>query len=351
MAQKVFVFGLNPSAGTILTFDRLQLGSVNRARKCTKDIGGKGQNCAKALLSSGVSPHSFEVIQVLGGTTGKDVERLEKDRYGIRSHTIWVDVPTRQTTTVVDAAGTITELIEPAPPLSAHDAAHLDTLIQNLLNASNSDIAGVALCGSLPAGSPLGLYTTIAKNLKRNHPNAVLFVDSVADKECLRSEAVTILKINRSEAIGLLGIDDSNSLGVSGDADIALQLLREFPIRIVAITNGPDRATLAEMTEPIQVTTFVIPSLAGLVESNPGIRSAAKMQDGKLLVNPIGAGDTCTAVFFSTFLMTKDSRSAFKAGLAAASASCLVLDELGRFDLAIANQIGNGIEFEFITRS
>lgn len=43
------VVGLNPAYQKILTMPQLKVGSVNRASALTKDVGGKGQNVAKAL--------------------------------------------------------------------------------------------------------------------------------------------------------------------------------------------------------------------------------------------------------------------------------------------------------------
>lgn len=49
-AKHVFlVIGLNPAFQRIITLPSFQVGGVNRASSVTKDVGGKGQQVAKAL--------------------------------------------------------------------------------------------------------------------------------------------------------------------------------------------------------------------------------------------------------------------------------------------------------------
>jgi fructose-1-phosphate kinase PfkB-like protein len=49
------------------------------------------------------------------------------------------------------------------------------------------------------------------------------------------------------------------------------------------------------------------------------------------LLNPLGAGDTCSGVFFLEFLDTQDAVTSFRYGLAAASASCILIDCTSHF--------------------
>ncbi|KAI9229034.1 MAG: Ribokinase-like protein [Piptocephalis tieghemiana] len=55
--------------------------------------------------------------------------------------------------------------------------------------------------------------------------------------------------------------------------------------------------------------------------------------------NPLGAGDTASAVLLVEYLRTKDPVQSFRKGLAAASASCLVTDQTGHFDIEIMHLI------------
>ncbi|KAJ1652267.1 hypothetical protein IWQ61_007360 [Dispira simplex] len=59
----------------------------------------------------------------------------------------------------------------------------------------------------------------------------------------------------------------------------------------------------------------------------------------RLLLNPLGAGDTANGVFFCDYLANQDAVQAFAKGLAAASASCLVTDYTGLFDQGVMQDV------------
>lgn len=62
-------------------------------------------------------------------------------------------------------------------------------------------------------------------------------------------------------------------------------------------------------------------------------------------LNPLGAGDTCSGVFVMAYLQSNrtDARGAFQKGLAAASASCLMLDHTAHFDRRVMELISSKI--------
>jgi hypothetical protein len=126
--------------------------------------------------------------------------------------------------------------------------------------------------------------------------------------------------------------------------------MRHYRVKIIAITNGPDQALLLERksADPhnLHVTTYALPDLAELIErdaldlrahsdseslsaslpeatgdpamslspdfrqfkiSSSSTRQQAPQQPAYsgLLLNPLGAGDTCSGVFFVEYLDTR----------------------------------------------
>jgi sugar/nucleoside kinase (ribokinase family) len=157
----------------------------------------------------------------------------------------------------------------------------------------------------------------------------------------LASGGVHVLKVNSAElaaltaACGTEDCDDENiGGGVGGDCTLpsviasrSLALLRKFSgargggLQCVAITNGPRPAVLAELVavtdasgsgSEVRVWTYTVPDVCAACGSKP-------------VVNPIGAGDTVAGVMLGEWLLGWPLASAFAAGLAAGSASCLTL--------------------------
>ncbi|KAJ1959205.1 hypothetical protein IWQ62_004705 [Dispira parvispora] len=74
----------------------------------------------------------------------------------------------------------------------------------------------------------------------------------------------------------------------------------------------------------------------------------------RLLLNPLGAGDTANGVFLCDYLAHQDAVQAFAKGLAAASASCLVTDYTGLFDQGVMQGVLERIRIQpesFVTSS
>eukprot|EP01119_Soliformovum_irregulare_P025831 TRINITY_DN9664_c0_g1_i1.p1 TRINITY_DN9664_c0_g1~~TRINITY_DN9664_c0_g1_i1.p1 ORF type:complete len:153 (-),score=46.74 TRINITY_DN9664_c0_g1_i1:7-465(-) len=141
----------------------------------------------------------------------------------------------------------------------------------------------------------------------------------------LETQQVDVLKINREELLALMKSDSLEQA--------ASNCLLKYDIRYLAITDGPKVAHLfikdAQSSVPVVHYMYRIPEISNVI-------------------NPIGAGDTASAIFFAHLLQGVDARSAWKKGLAAASASCLQLD-LATFSDADAKDIESKIIEEKIT--
>ena len=148
----------------VLLFDAFTVGAVNRAREAHWCASGKVLNAARALHHLGAS---CRAVTVVGGATGSEV-RHDFARLGIPAR--WIDVvtPTRVCTTLLDSAGhTATELVPNAGPVS--DAERNAFLAAYAEEAAAAE--AVVLIGSLPEGTPSGLYRDL---LARTPGRAVL---------------------------------------------------------------------------------------------------------------------------------------------------------------------------------
>lgn len=104
------VIGLNPALQRLLKMPTLQVGGVNRAASMVKDVGGKGQQVAKALQfyslyltfssSASTGPNSVILVQFLGGDTGKWIEANLAQK-GFQQLTVHVSSETRICTTLL----------------------------------------------------------------------------------------------------------------------------------------------------------------------------------------------------------------------------------------------------------
>jgi fructose-1-phosphate kinase PfkB-like protein len=244
----------------------------------------------------------------------------------------------------------MTELIEPAAPVDADAFEKMKLLIDDL--AHSNKLRAIALCGTLPPGVPSSIYTLIAT---KKPDNVLIILDAYQNIECLLSGKIDILKINAEEA-RIIGKNSSHNL-----VEVGYSILKIYHVSILAITNGPNCAYLFEKNgTEIRICEFKIPSLENpyfLELRNTRVRKRSRTlpeDTGKelgyesLVINPLGAGDTCSAIFTIEYLQSKDSIQAFAKGLAAASASCLSSETTGQFDVSVQKRILELLEWHYI---
>lgn len=308
-ALKLLALGPNPAFQRVLTFDApLQLGGVNRAAAVGSYVGGKGQGVALALQRW--SPGSSAVAHFLGGDAGAFVES-EVAAAGIEQIVSRTAAVTRTCTTLLTrgAADGGTELIDPSGAVSEKELASLLRSITGGLGG----YAGIALCGTAPPGGA-SLYGELCRALSEGAAAAAatgptLVLDGFKQvEEVLGSGRLDVLKLNVDEALALTG--------AKGADEAAQRLLHadDAPLRrpgsVLALTDGPRVARLYHREASYRL---VVPTL-------------------ERVVNAIGAGDVCTAVFLHELCMAKaaaggacggrEAAEAFAMGLAAASVRC-----------------------------
>ncbi len=287
---KILIAGLNPAWQQIFTLPLLQKGAVNRAQAYTELASGKGMNVAKVLSARG---HDVTLWHALAGENGRRVQAACA-RHGVRSAHAFTDGDTRVCTTLLHE-GVATEVI--APFSVAGDA----TLAGRLLAALPDERFDALLaCGTVPSGLDDAVLPAACARLSVS----LTVWDSVAGLTPEVLSRVDWLKVNAEEYRAL-----APSLAA--------------PLPSLLITDGARPA-------------FVKPRGAASAYC-----AVPRLDD---VVNPIGAGDTVTAMLADGLLRGLDARAAAARALAAAAASCL--NELpAEWDEADAVRLEAGIRW------
>ena len=283
MKKSILVVGLNPAWQKILIFkEDFNKGEVNRARDMLTFASGKGANFAKVAMRNG---SIVMLAQFVGGGTG-DMYSSDLKNAGLILLDQKVDAPTRICTTLLSSLSEATELIEPSGRISENEAAQLFRKIEE----KSSVCDGFAVCGTYPPGINVDFYTQIAKLAKKM--NKPLLLDSYKGITPVLEIGVEILKINRRELAALSENDDVYQAG--------MKIIEKYPVKILAITDGSEKSYLF----------------------TDGKCSEYPVSFVSNVINPIGAGDTVSAVLFSEYLKGTPVCKAFRKALDAGSESC-----------------------------
>ena len=303
--KKIIAVGANPAWQKVLQFASMRYNAVNRAERMWAFASGKGINFVRACHCWGVA--DAEVVQFAGGDNGKLLlDDLAKENLDCK--TFPAAVPTRCCTTLLSLAdGAMTEIIEPsqAPGREAESAA------LEYIKTAALQVDGGALCGQLPSGMSADFYVKCVEAFVQQ--GKTVLIDSyknIADVLAVGKNA--LLKINAEEVQTLSGVDNV--------VEAVKMLLNAYPLTCIAITDGAEKAYLG--------------SRNGFFELNvPAIKE---------VVNPVGSGDTVSAVFLSEYLAGTPAETAFAYGIAAASANCLSM-KCGEYDRSTAEKLFNDI--------
>jgi tagatose 6-phosphate kinase len=296
-SHRLLVVGPNPAWQKRLTFSDLLLGDVNRADSIDEYTGGKGSNFAHALVQ-----HHGDIVDLVHFSGGNTGERLSQrlTEMGISEHRIKTASQTRTAYTVVN---TLTGVVTPQESAEALE----------WISASIDHYSGIAFSGTCPAGVPDDFYFQIAE---MSSPDQCVLLDCAHNLGVsLKSSAIDILKINSSELLAFRGGDDI--------ASAARWCLDTYPVRTLVITAGIDGAYVFSDDEQMKYTV-------------PKIK----------VVNPIGAGDTTSAVLLHQLCVGEmDLRESVRYALAAACASCLE-ERSSEYSLDITGDIAQQIQID-----
>lgn len=293
-AGPVVAAGLSPAWQVIMRFPALLPGEVNRASETTRCASGKVLNVAVALSHLGAATRA---VTVLGGAPAAPTA-AEMAAFGIELLAVPTRGETRTCTTLLDdARGETTELVENAGPLPPDELA---TFV-GAYRAAVAGAAAVVLSGSLPAGTPAGLYREL---LDRTACPAILDARGAELLEALPRRPL-LVKPNREELAKTVG----HSLDDERQVIAAMESLRERGAAWVLVTDGAR------------------PALA----IGPEGRFRVVPPRMKRVVNPIGCGDCLAAGFAAGIAAGREPLDAFRLGFAAAADNCRTL-LAGRLD-------------------
>ena len=309
----VLAVGPNPAWQKVLNFGELLPGKVNRAQAMCSFASGKGINFLRAAhIWNSVDAG---LVQFADGGNGKLLlDDLSQENLQVR--TFAAGTPTRCCTTCLSAAdGSMTELIEPSePPAAKAVQAALD-----YIKSAAESVDGIALCGQLPGSMDADFYVKCAEFAAAN--GKTLLIDSWKNiNGILAAARNAVLKINADELAALTGINDIT---------LALKmLLKDYSLDCIAITDGAKAGFLADKSGTIW--RLSVPFIAR-----------------EQLVNPVGSGDTASAVFLSCYLNGEPAERAFAYAIAAASANCLSI-KCAEFDREQAMKFFEQVKMETI---
>lgn len=303
----ILVLGPNPAWQKVLTFGTFRADAINRAGKRLLFASGKGVNFCRAARCHG--GNHTELFQFAGGDNGRNLTRaLEQEHF--RHHTIELAAAeTRMCTTCLsESDGTITELIEPPPQVSP---AELRKLL-DAVKAAVPQAALIAFCGTLPPGAET-LYAEVARTAAA--AGKMLLIDSVVN-------LAQLLELGGRQAYLKINAEELRDFSGETDCTAAFRrLFARYQLRGAAITAGAGNALFSDGETLVR---YELPRL-------------------KKVVNPIGCGDTASAVFAAELRNGAAPQAAFQTALGAAIANCLS-PICGEFTPETAQQYARAIQ-------
>jgi tagatose 6-phosphate kinase len=284
---------LNPAVDVTLTVDRLCPGESHRARMSMQRAGGKGVNVAHVLHQLGVP---VVLTGFVGGPRGAAVGAgLDP---GLRAQFVDVGDETRQTVTIVDAAGAATVVNEPGPAVTVEEWARFVDTFGALLREADA----VVLSGSLPRGVPSDAYAQLTRAAHAAGRTALVDAAGEALRAALDAEP-DLVKPNEDEAAPF-GTDGS-----------AVDGLVAAGARNAVVSRGA-RGLAARVGEHRYDVTLARPVTG----------------------NPTGAGDALAAGL-ARGLSTTDGWPAILREATALAAAAVAVPYAGAIDLAVLDQV------------
>jgi fructose-1-phosphate kinase PfkB-like protein len=266
---RILVAGVNPAWQQVFVLPHLRPGEVQRASESFALASGKGMNAAKVLAGLG---HEVSLLQVVAGRYG---ERMREacEALGVDSLHVEAAGETRTATTLLHD-GKATEVIG---NFRVDDASLPRALLDRIPEGPEYD--ALLVCGTLPQGFGEDFHRGLLQRAKA----ARVIWDSVAGLDAVTAPRVTWLKVNAAEHA------------------LLRRRLEEYGARpATLVTDGPDKARVEHAPG---AGTYALPRIEAL--------------------NPIGAGDTVTAMLAHGLLSGWPADVCVRRALAAGTASCL----------------------------
>ena len=193
-SARIVTVTLNPAIDMTVGLDHLERGRVNLGRSVTHQAGGKGVNVAGCLADWHVP---VVATGLLGDTNAALFEALFA-RKGVLDGFCRVPGSNRTNIKISDASdGQTTDINLPGIDATPADVEALCKRIDAV-----ADVAGVALCGSLPGGLPADTYAQLLARLNQRGVRTLLDTSGAPLTQALaapRDALPTAVKPNRHE--------------------------------------------------------------------------------------------------------------------------------------------------------
>lgn len=276
----ILAAGLSPAWQQILRLNSLRIGEVNRAEEAVWCASGKVVNVGVAGVSLG---SEVTIISAIGGISGDIIQR-ELEYLNVRTEWIYSASATRVCTTLIDASGETTELVENAADVD--EATIEDFIDRTRVYANVADVT--VLTGSLPANAPKDTFARVLRSL---HEKVILDLRGDVLHHCLQMYPFMI-KPNREELAATL----NRPLDSEGELREGMRELNDWGARWVVVSDGA-RGVWVTSSE---ISAHLVPP---------------KIQ----VVNPIGCGDSLAAGIARGLEQNLDVVEAVRLGMGAAA--------------------------------
>lgn len=284
------IITVTPNGSLDLTLERVgaPAGDEQSVRLLAETAGGKGHNVARFLVAAG---HDVTALGFAGGQVGLRLAAMLREG-GVPTDLTPIDGQTRQDVTILGTSPVRRSYVMTGPTVTADDCGRLTAAVR----AAAPGVRFVVLAGSLPPGSPVGLYADIINAVR---PTPVI-LDSSGDALVAGVEAGPwMIKINRDE----LGVFEPRLPAADAPAAAWSRSLAALAAR-TAVTCW--WVTLGEAGS--------VGWVEGEVIRTPGPRIE--------VVNTLGAGDAFLAGLLHAHLRNASLREAAVEANAWAGAAC-----------------------------
>jgi 1-phosphofructokinase family hexose kinase len=297
--------------------ESLAVGEINRATSAKGLVGGKAAHVAMATLALESNP---VWVGFLGGAIGQECAR-QMETLGIRVVAIPTQAATRVNLEIIDAAGRVTEILEPgAEPTAQERENFLQACARGLRDEWKNAV--LVISGSLPRGLGPDFYVALIAAVRTG--GARVFVDSSG--EALRASANArpdFVKVNRAEAETLVG----RSLATIEEVARAAREIVERGVESCAITLGREGLLWMER------------------KGGPVWKATPPHMD---VISAVGSGDATLGGFAYSAAQGIVDEEALRLAAACGAANC-VGSAPGRIELATVRALLPQIEIQRLT--
>ena len=234
---------LNPAIDQTLSIPGFAAGRVNRVAGSRSHAGGKGVNVASFLADLG------EEVVATGflGAENPDLFKALFRRKKIVDQFVRITGSTRVGIKIVDDVTHQTTDIN-FPGLSPRDE-DIARLFERIVELTAGGVWFV-LSGSVPAGTPAGIYVPMIDSIRSLSGHVVLDTSGTPLREALISSTTRppeVMKPNVDELSELLG----QSLRSPGDVRAAARELLGHGVQLVAVSMGGDGAVFVDRDQAL----------------------------------------------------------------------------------------------------